>query len=200
MSMKPLLLLISVFAIFQSKLKAQEAFFTDSVRLVEDKFWGIQTNGLDWAYYQEYGIADMMSFRAEAGLTSTLSIAGGTNRQTEAAFLSSLYIAAEPRWYYSLKKRSRQGKDISYNSGVYVGLRAFYSPKWLAISNLASNEIDNNHSVILAPTYGLRGNLGKYFDFEVGIGLGYVVWFDGADNFFDHNFMFLPHLRIGFKK
>ena len=138
--------------------------------------------------------------RGEAGFVNAFFSGGGFFGPRESGFISSIYFAAEPRWYYNLKKRKRKEKNYSYNSGNYIGLQLTYVPKWITISNLDAAAIDRDHNLILASTFGMRRNLGKYFDFELGLGIGYGIIFDGSENYFFHGFGIFPHLRLGFKK
>ncbi len=55
-------------------LEAQDSA-SDTIASVTDKFWGIQTNGLELAYYQEHKLKPSLSFRGEAGLSTNSSSA-----------------------------------------------------------------------------------------------------------------------------
>jgi len=160
---------------------------SDTVVSVEDKFWGVQTNGLELLYYQEHKLTPSIALKGEVGFVNGFS--GGSF--VENGFVSSLYFAAEPRWYYNLKKRERKNKNISYNAGNYIGFRIFYSPKWVTITSFDQSQVDNDHAIIIAPMFGMRRNIGKYFDFELGLGAGYGMYFDGSENYFDSGLFIL---------
>jgi hypothetical protein len=196
--MKKLLILVFAFStLFQLQAQIDS---TDSTVSVRDKFWGIQTNGLELLYYQEHKLTPSIAIRGEAGFTNAFFSSGGATRENTSDFFTLLNFSAEPKWYYNLKKRSAKGKSTAFNAGNYIGLRTSYSPKWVVLSSMNKNLIDADHTITIVPTFGMRRNLGKLFDFELGLGVGYGFYFDGSENYFDNSLFIIPHLRFGFKK
>ena len=135
---------------------------------VEDKVIGIQTGlfGI-WGHY-ETKITTQMSLRTELGLDLGLRKGIFTNDELVFALIPNIVI--EPRWYYSIERRVKKGRDINNNSGFFLGLKTRYYPDWFVISN------DSNVSVIesldFIPKIGYRKVWGNHLSFESGFGIG----------------------------
>jgi len=141
---------------------------SDITPTVEDKVIGVQAGLFGfWAHY-EPKLTPLISLRTEIGFELGLRKGVFTNDELVFALLPNIVI--EPRWYYSLKRRVRKGREISNNSGFFLGLKTRYYPDWFVISN------DNNISVIesieFIPKIGFRKVWNEHLSFEGGIGIG----------------------------
>ncbi len=142
---------------------------------VEKSVFGIQLGPLGIWAHNELKLTDEVALRSEIALS-------GINT----ASISPL-IALEPRWYYNLSKRANKGKSIGGNSGNYLSLRTSYH--FHDTSEIEDNDLNK---FLLVPTWGIRRNIGKHFNYEAGagIGLGYK-----------NNINLAPYvnLKIGFR-
>jgi len=89
----------------------------------------------------------------------------------EATELMPLIIAdinLAPRFSYNFKRRKRLNKRIDGNGANYLSVHVGYTAGGLAIVKNA--EIYSAFNLI--PTYGLRRNIGKKFNFEFAFGVG----------------------------
>jgi hypothetical protein len=139
---------------------AQEAQVTEKVS-VEKSVFGIQIGLIGiWAHH-ELKLSNQVALRSEIALS-------GVNT----GVIEPL-IALEPRWYYNLNERADKGKRIDGNSGNYVSLRASYH-------FYTDSEADKNdlNQVLLAPTWGIRRNIGNHFNYEAGAGIGLGFGYD----------------------
>ena len=73
-----------------------------------------------------------------------------------------------------------------------------YHPDWFVISKDGSIPIVSDISVI--PTWGIRRNIGKHFNYEAGIGAGYTYTFAKQAGYAKDKSDIEPnmHLRIGY--
>jgi len=122
---------------------------------VEKSVFGIQVGVFSFWGYNELKLTNQVVLRSEIGV-------GGVNSGSIGAV-----IAVEPRWYYNLKRRANKGKRIDGNSGNYFSLRGRYHVH--SMSRGAENSI---YYLLVAPTWGIRRNIGKHFNYEAGVGAG----------------------------
>ena len=85
-------------------------------------------------------------------------------------------FAVEPRWYYAMPRRIRQGKSANNMSGNYIGLEAVY---------LRTNTNTGRYSILgdqrsLALRYGLQRRLFRYGFLDMGFGVGVVKEYGSA--------------------
>ena len=73
-----------------------------------------------------------------------------------------------------------------------------YRPDWFVISN--KDNVSVVPTISFIPTWGIRRNLGKSFNYEVGLGLGYQYVFYKSAGFTENDGEVIPdlHLRIGY--
>ncbi len=79
-------------------------------------------------------------------------------------------ISLIPKYYYNLNRRLEKEKNIKNNSGNYLALDITYTPNWFVISNVKGIEV--NEMISFVPTWGLRRNFAKNFNYEFKAGLG----------------------------
>ncbi|MEW7292101.1 hypothetical protein [Aquimarina sp. 2304DJ70-9] len=142
---------------------------------VEKSTFGIQVGLIGIWVHNELKLSDQVALRSEIGL-------GGVNTENIVPI-----VALEPRWYYNLNGRTDKHKRIDGNSGNYVSLRTSYHFR----SVLEAEENDVNQ-IFIAPTWGIRRNLGNHFNYEVGVGAGLG---------YRRKIVFSPYvnLRIGYR-
>jgi ABC-type spermidine/putrescine transport system permease subunit II len=113
-------------------------------------------------------------------------------------FLLAPVITLEPRWYYNLNKRESKSKRIDGNSGNFLSIKTSYHPDWFIISNEVNINLIRDISIV--PTWGIRRNIGKYFNYETVIGFGYVKYLEDENTIFETSDVAVNlHLRIGYR-
>lgn len=163
---------------------------------VEESTFGVQVGFLGIWGHNELKLSNSIAFRSELGLDS--GIWAGTFYE-KTGFLMTPVITLEPRWYYNLNRRVRKSKSIDGNSGNFISLRTSYHPDWFVISNYDNVRVISDISVI--PTWGIKRNLGKHFNFESGIGIGYRYTFAKAAGYSRDGKEIAAnlHVRIGYR-
>lgn len=134
--------------------------------------------------------------RSELGLDTGIF---GSDSNNINGFLLAPTITLEPRWYYNLNRRESKFKRIDGNSGNFIAIKTTYHPDWFIISN--EDNINFISDVSIIPTWGIRRNLGNHFNYEAGLGVGYVHYFE-EDNVIlleESGVAVNLHLRIGYR-
>lgn len=147
-------------------VQAQEAQVEKSIFGIQTGYFGIWANN-------ESRLSKLIALRSEVGLDASLaggSFYGGT--------VFSMYptISVEPRWYYNLNKRARKSKTTANNSGNFLSVKNSFRPDWFVLSTDGAS--DTFADVLVEPTWGIRRNIGKHFNYELGTGIyfRYVLW------------------------
>lgn len=168
--------------------KAQEASVERSTSGIQVGFLGI------WAH-NESRLTNKLALRSEVGFRTGV-LRGHLQRDTKVFMTPTLIL--EPKLYYNLEKRSLKSKDISGNSGNFFSLRTTYMPDWFVISN--SDDINVRNQVSVIPSWGMRRNIGKHFNYETGVGFGYHHVFRKPDYISSRGYgIFDLRLRIGYR-
>ena len=162
-SMKKSILLCVMLMVF-TFAKGQDAS-------VEKSIFGIQIGLFGIWGHNEFKMSNELAFRSEIGMEG--GVWGGTYYEGT-GFLLTPSLAIEPRWYYNMNKRVSKEKRIDGNSANFLSLRINYHPDWFVISN---QDVDVVSDISIIPSWGLRRNLGQHFNFETGVGLGYIYYF-----------------------
>ncbi|WP_394906469.1 hypothetical protein [uncultured Mesonia sp.] len=167
---------------------------------VEDGFFSVQTGFLGvWGQY-EFGLSNTLALRTEVGLD--MAAFGGSIYQenNRVNYALAPVISAEPRWYYNLKKRAVKKRKTSKNSGNFLAIQTAYNPDWFVVSNVDNLEVIDQIRIV--PKWGIRRSIGKHFNYELGLGVGYVRAFIDEDKYLykvDKDDVFLDlHIRIGY--
>lgn len=165
---------------------------------VEKSIWGVQTGFTGIWVHNEARLSNLIALRSEVGLDRSVS-GGNIYDYSQVGFFLSPVITVEPRWYYNLNKRNSKSKITSGNSGNYVSIKSSFNPDWLVNSSHENIELINQISII--PSWGIRRNLGKHFNYEAGIGLGYTYLFAKSNGFAENEGVSTLdlHLRIGYQ-
>ncbi len=120
---------------------------------------------------------DLLRASAEVKLLPAISLHGsygfGYGYSTSDPYTSSIKRAAhryalQPRWYYAMPRRIRQGKSANNMSGNYIGLEAVYVRNNSNIGN--TPVVGDQRSVALR--YGVQRRLFRYGFLDIGFGLG----------------------------
>ncbi|MEZ0007550.1 hypothetical protein ABH942_002932 [Flavobacterium sp. 28YEA47A] len=161
---------------------------------VEKSLFGIQTGFLGVWAHNETKLSNQIVLRSELGLDSGI---WGGDYYDKTGFLMTPVITVEPRWYYNLNKRVAKSKRIDGNSGNFISLKTSYHPDWFVISNDDVNIISD---ISIIPTWGIRRNIGKHFNYETGIGVGYRYIFAKQAGYLENKSetTLNLHLRIGY--
>ncbi len=164
---------------------------------VEKSIFGIQTGFAGLWIYNEFKLSNQFALRTELGLDAYEN----DDYYPDVGFLLTTVISLEPRWYYNLNKRTSKSKRIDNNSGNFFALKtSFHSDDLLIEFGDDSNaKIVNDLSII--PTWGIRRNIGKYFNYETGVGVGYIHYFSKNSGFTKDKgeAAINVHLRIGYQ-
>ncbi len=158
--MKHLTTIILFFILCVPTVKAQQAS-------VEKSVWGIQTLMLPLSVYNEAKLTNSIALRSE--LAWGFGWTSGSYIDNSAQWAAVPYLGVEPRWYYNLNRRTQRGKRIDGNSGNYLSLYSGFQPGF----GITSKNVDLFPSIYIVPTYGLKRNIGRYFNFEAALGIGY---------------------------
>ena len=164
----------------------------------ENSTSGVQIGILGIWIHNEHKFPNSLILRTELGFDS--AIWGGSYSENS-GFIMALVVTAEPRWYYNLDKRKSESKRIDGNSGNFLSLKTSFHPDWFVISNTENMDIISDITII--PTWGIKRNIGKYFNYEAGIGIGYRHALTNENELFeDENNNKVAgnlHLRIGYR-
>ncbi|MGB1307883.1 MAG: hypothetical protein ACPG6B_03165 [Oceanihabitans sp.] len=184
--MKKTLLLISL-CLFNYIAKAQDAS-------VEKSIFGIQTGILGAWIHHEAKLTNKIALRTEIGADVGLY---GRNNSTD--YILGTVLTLEPRWYYNISKRSTKKKRIDGNSGNFISLKTSYHPDLILASN--NKNITLVSDLTIVPTWGIRRPIGKHFNYEAGIGVGYIHYFKKENVIIlnEADVAVNLHLRIGYR-
>ncbi|WP_299211614.1 hypothetical protein [uncultured Aquimarina sp.] len=164
---------------------------------VEKSIFGIQTGFAGLWIYNEFKLSNQVSLRTELGLDAYEN----DDFYPDAGFLLVTTTSVEPRWYYNLNRRNNTSKRIDGNSGNFFALKTTLRLDDLLIKfgDDDSARIVSNLSII--PTWGVRRNIGKHFNYETGIGVGYIHYFSKNSGFGEDKgeAAINLHLRIGYQ-
>ena len=167
--------------------KAQETSVGKSI-------YGIQIGTFGVFGQNELKLSNSIALRSEIGFDS--GFWGGSYQTT--GFVMTPVLTLEPRFYYNLKKRNSKSKRIDNNSGNFLSIKTSYHPDWFVISNYDGISIVPDISIV--PTWGIRRNIGKHFNYEFGFGIGYRYIFAKRAGYLENEGETTVnlHLRIGY--
>ena len=112
-------------------------------------------------------------------------------------FLIAPALSLEPRWYHNLKRRKRKSKRIDGNSGNFIALRSTYHAGELGIST--DDNVKVASDITIVPTYGIRRNIGQHFNYEMGLGIGYLHVIEESYYILNESDVAVNlHVRIGY--
>lgn len=164
--------------------------------IIENSLFNIQTGVLGTWLNNEVKLTNNIVLRNEIGLDA--GILGGKINDNTSVFLTPV-INLEPRWYYNMDSRFNKNKNISNNAANFFTTSLSYHPDWFIISSKDNVNVYNQLSII--PKWGIRRNIAKSnFNYELGIGLGYRLYFLKQYGFTknDGETALDLHIRIGY--
>ncbi|MFV0593503.1 MAG: hypothetical protein ACK5M7_19180 [Draconibacterium sp.] len=163
---------------------------------VEPSCSGIQTGFLGIWGHNEIKFSNSIVFRSEFGFDS--GIWGGSYYE-KTGFLMTPVLSATPRWYYNLKKRETKSKRVDGSSGNFLALKTSFHPDWFVISNYEDIQVISDISIV--PTWGIRRNIGRHFNYESGFGIGFRYIFAKQSGYLENegDVAVNLHLRIGYR-
>jgi len=163
---------------------------------VEKSTFGIQTGFLGIWANNESKLSNKIALRSEIGFDTGIN---GGDYYDNIGFILAPAISLEPRWYYNLNKRIEKERRIDGNSGNFISLKTKFHPDWFLISNYDNISIVSDISFV--PTWGIRRNIGKHFNYETGIGVGYIYYFAKSAGYSKNvgDVAINLHLRIGYR-
>ena len=139
-------------------------------------------------------LINKFALRAELGLDAGI----WENNYTDESGLAFIpVIILEPRFYYNLNKRLNKGKRIDGNSGNFISLKTIYYPDLFVIGTNEDLNLESDFMII--PTWGIRRNIGKHFNYEAGFGIGYIHY---REEYYSDNKSDVAvniHARIGYR-
>jgi len=145
---------------------------------VEKSLFNVQTGAVGLWVSNEFGLSDRWALRTEAGMDLFYYDSFWTD---ESGTVLAPSISIEPRWYYNIAKRARKGRHTANNSANFVTLAVEFFPDWFLVGDAPSYlYIPNQISFI--PKWGMRRAIAKSnFNYELGIGIGYLQYLDNKD-------------------
>ena len=102
---------------------------------VEKTIFGIQTGFAGIWINNETKLNNTIALRSEIGIEKDFTVG---DHYDGTGFILQPVLTLEPRFYYNLKSRNSEGKNISKNSGNYLSIKTSYHPDWFVI-NLDEN-------------------------------------------------------------
>lgn len=156
---------------------------------VEKSIYNFQIGTVGAWFNNETKLANQFALRTEVGLYTESQVAIG--------FFMAPEFTLEPRWYYNIEKRAFKGLNTNNNAANFFTVKLNHRSDIFEIGNYNYDRSENSISII--PKWGIRRNLGKYFNYEAGIGIGYIQFINQKYfKTFDNNGIFIDlHFRIG---
>jgi hypothetical protein len=157
---------------------------------IEKSIYSLQIGVLGFWLNNELKLSDEIALRTEIGLYTEIVKGIG--------FFMAPELTLEPRWYYNVKKRNSKNLNISNNSANFFTIKTSFRSNVFEISNFDENRAEN--SIAIIPKWGIRRNIDKNFNYEIGIGIGYL-------SFINQKYVTLSdsdgitvdaHIRIGY--
>lgn len=144
----------------------------------------VQLGLLSLSFQNETRLDRKITLRSEIGLSTGTSIMEYPDGKEEKSFLIVPFINIEPRWYYSLDRRSRLKKSTKNNSSNYVSLLTSFVSSRTALVN--TKDFEAAPFIKIVPEFGIRrtSSSGHFFS-DYSIGYGY------QHNFFDKSFTYM---------
>ena len=159
---------------------------------VEKSLFNIQTGTIGVWINNETRITDKIALRTEMGLYTEILRGSG--------FFMAPEITVEPRWYYNIQTRADNNKDITKNSANFFTIKTNFRSSIFEFSSYDDDLSRAENSFAIISKWGVKRNISSHFNYELGIGLGYL-------SFINQKYFTLSdsdgivvdlHVRIGF--
>ena len=163
---------------------------------IEKSIFGIQTGFAGFWVYNELKLSNQIALRTELGFDAY----DNDDFYPDAGFLLTTVITLEPRWYYNLDKRAGKSKRIDNNSGNFFSFKTSFRSNDLLLDFGGDEKAQIVDNLSLVPTWGIKRNLGKHFNYETGLGVGYIHYYSKNAGFSkDKGEVAINlHLRVGY--
>lgn len=157
---------------------------------IEKSVTGLQIGFFDVDFYNESRLSNELALRSEIGLFPAV---WGGDLYTKVGFALYPAITLQPKYYYNFSSRIKKGRNIKNNSANYLSIQFRYIPDWFVISN---KDVEISNQIHVIPTFGIRRNFAKNFNYEFKAGLGYGTTFGYNQN--QSGTVFDLSLKLGF--
>ncbi len=154
---------------------------------VEKSIWGVQTGILGLWAHNESKITRTIALRTELGFDG--GFYGSTN---DFNYVFAPILRLEPRWYRTLDRRLRKGKNTANNTADFLSLKAAFLPDLFTIS---SEDVRVRSTIALTANAGMRRVYWDHFSFELGLGAGFAA---DLENQYGDSVYFLPEIGLKF--
>ena len=125
-------------------------------------------NVLAPSFEYELGVSENTSLDFKIG--TGLLVNGGSGRSTDWSLFP--FFEIQYRHYYNFLKRKGRNRNISFNSGNYIGITSnIQSGKSL----IGSAEYFESHFTTFGPVWGLQRNYNGGFNVNFNLGVGYQL-------------------------
>lgn len=141
-----------------------ESDILDNLKDNLTSIYGVQFGISGINLHKEIPISNSIVLRPEVGLEFGYLYSSG--------FDLSIYtltpkLELGSKWYYNINNRIKKNKKTSDNAFNYFSLSLSYLPDWFVISNY---NISGTNNLSIIPTWGIRRNFGKKFNYEFNVG------------------------------
>lgn len=153
--------LVSLFCLVFVQTRSQDI---DKAR-TEISVFGVQTGFLGFWAHHEWGITESIAIRTEVGWDAEIIF-------RDESLIFAPVISLEPRHYYNLLNRQKKGNRTDGNSGNYYGFVVAHHFDKFIISRFENASIIPNLNVY--GKWGFRRSIGKHFNYEFGVGYGFI--------------------------
>ncbi|WP_245591244.1 MULTISPECIES: hypothetical protein [Aquimarina] len=167
------------FCVFTLIVKSQNLIEKPQNPSVEKSILGIQVGFAGLWIYNEFKLSNQFTLRTELGLDAYEN----DDFYPDAGFLLTTVISLEPRWYYNFDRRLSKSKRIDNNSGNFFALKTSFHWDDLLIKFGGDSNVNIVNNLSIIPTWGIRRNIGTHFNYETGIGIGYIHFFSKNSGF-----------------
>lgn len=180
--MKKIFLILLVFTV--------TLMYSQEKSSIKKSFFGVQAGLFGANVYNEVNLSEQFTLRSEIDLNAGI---WGGDLYSKTGFALAPALSITPKWYYNINQRHNKSKNTKYNSANYLSAKLGFVPDWFVISNVDGIEV--NPMISLIPTWGLRRNFAKNFNYELQLGLGV-----GKILKSDYSLQVVPNLsfRIGY--
>lgn len=134
--------------------------------------FGIQTGYLGVYAYNESKLYNQIVLRSEVGFDAAL-VLNADYSSNNLVFVPKIQL--EPRYYYNLNSRLGKGKNVKNNGADFVSINISHHPDWFNLFGEEDFEVIKDLSIV--PTWGMKRNISKHLNYELGGGFGYYQAF-----------------------
>ncbi|PRX56037.1 hypothetical protein [Flagellimonas meridianipacifica] len=139
----------------------------------EKSFFGVQVGLIGLWVHHEARLVESIVLRSELGLDMVGFFrndvfAANPENSVGGPFFAPT-IALEPRWYYSLQRRSKENKPTTKNSASFISFETKYYPDLFLLTG-APEGTQFAKQLAICPRWGFKRTVANNFTYELGIG------------------------------